>query len=180
MPPRPSDVLAEDPDMKGAARRILSKAAVQIGSTATNKYMRESGPTQAPNTQTGPGSLRIQQSRLARSLRGASFDRAAPEGVFDLSPTNSGAKLTYGSEVPYAAVHEYGLSGSVQVSAHQRTMTEGFGPSTNYPLTVQVSAHQRNMQMPKRPYLEPALEDKMDDVVEMAEEEAFKALFDED
>lgn len=177
MPLRPSDVLAEDPDIKGAARRILANAAVQIGGTATNKYMRESGPTQEPNTQTGPGSLRIQQSRLARSLRGASFDRAAPEGVFDLTPTTSGAKLEYGSEVPYAATHEYG--DRRPVTTKQRGFFWAKYSETDKD-KWKAMALSETLQYPKRQYLEPALDDKIDDVVEMAEEEAFKALFDED
>lgn len=179
MPQRPSDVI-EDPDLTGAARRTLQKGGALIGGTARTTYMRESGPTERGNEQTGPGSLRIQSTRLERSLADKPFDRNAPEGVFDLSPTQSGVKLTYGSEVPYAAVHEYGFEGTVQVESHTRTMTQGFGPASAYPQDVTVRPHPRRMDLPERPYLRPALDDTHDQMAEIAEEEVLNALFDED
>lgn len=178
MPPRPSDVLAEDPDMKGAARRILANAGALIGGTARSKYMRPGGTGDiGPNTQTGPGSLRRQTSRLARSLSDKPFDRNTPEGVFDLTPTNDGARLTYGSEVPYAATHEYGDRRAV--TPRQRGFFWAKYSETDKD-KWKAMALSETLEYPKRPYLEPALDDKMDEVVEMAEEEAFKALFDED
>jgi HK97 gp10 family phage protein len=50
-----------------------------------------------------------------------------------------------GTNVEYAAVQEFGFTGSVSVSAHKRTMTDGFGPDSAYPMTVTVDAHTRRM-----------------------------------
>lgn len=176
MPPRPGDVVG-DPDLSDAAQRALTKGGGLIGGTATTKYMRTGGTNTGPNNQTGPGSLRRATGRLARSLLDKPNDRAASEGIFKITRTQGGASLEYGSEVPYAAAHEHGLDDTVQVSAHQRTQTHVFGRELNEPLTVQVSAHQRHMQMPERPYLGPALEDVIDDVVEIVERETLQELF---
>jgi len=178
MPLRPSDVLNDDPDMRGAARRILANAGAQVGGTARSKYMRSGGTGDiGPNTQTGPGSLRRQTSRLERSLSDKPFDRNAPEGVFDLTPTQDGAKLTYGSEVPYAATHEYGDRRSV-TSKQRRFFWAKYSETDKD--KWKAMALSETLDYPKRPYLEPALDDTMDDVKEMAEEEVFKVLFDED
>jgi len=178
----------EGTDLKEVGRSILGKSAALIGGTATTKYMRSGGTgASVRNSRRGEGTLRRRTGRLARSLTGArsaqlSPDvlRAAPEGIFDLSPTSTGVRLTYGSEVPYAAIHEYesGFASSVQmVSQHTRTMEEGFGPEENYPMEVTVRAHSRRMFMPKRPYLGPALEDQIDEVRSIAEGELVDAIF---
>jgi len=172
-----------DTDFRAVAREVLGDAAARIGGTATTKFMRsKAGTGGGPNNQTGPGSLRQQTSRLARSLRGnrsaqgsAGSIRAAPEGVFDLSPTAQGVKLTYGSKVPYAAVHEYGFSGTVQVSQHTRRQTHAFGREIA-PQTVTVRAHSRQMNIPERPYLLPALRDSLDDVEALAERKIADAI----
>jgi len=180
----------EGTDFRSLARDILGDAAAMVGGTATTKYMRVGGTNVGANEKRGPGTLRRQTGRLARSLTGARSAqvsagalRGAPEGIFDLSPTSSGVKLEYGSEVPYAGIHEYGSGGptSVQfVSQHTRKMTQGFGDSSHYPQTVTVRAFTRVMTMPKRPYLRPALADKIEDVVEVAENKVADAILGRD
>jgi len=171
-----------DTDFRAVAREVLGDAAAQIGSAATTKFMRTGGTGVGANNQSGPGTLRRQTGRLARSLTGARSAqgsagsiRAAPEGVFDLSPTAQGVKLTYGSEVPYAAVHEYGFSGRVQVPQHTREQTHAFGREMA-PQTVTVRAHSRQMNIPERPYLLPALRDSLDDVEALAERKIADAI----
>ena len=177
--PSPKEVLNDGADFESAGRRALGKGAALIGGTATTKYMRTGGTDVGPNNQTGIGSLRRQTGRLARSLTGARSAqptpgslRAAPEGVFDLSPTTGGVRLTYGSEVPYAGVHEDGFSGRVNVHTHTRQQTHVFGRELDSPMTVRVHAHSRMMNMPARPYLEPALGDTIDDIKDIVAEEA--------
>jgi len=50
-----------------------------------------------------------------------------------------------GSNLEYAAVIEFGFTGTVEVSAHKRTMEQGFGPDSEYPKVVTVPAHTRRM-----------------------------------
>jgi len=71
MPTRPSGLINGDADLEAAGRRSLGRGAALIGGTATTKYMRTGGTNVGANNQTGPGSLRRQTGRLARSLTGA-------------------------------------------------------------------------------------------------------------
>jgi hypothetical protein len=173
-----------DADLTSAARKVLRQAAVKIGASATTKFMRTGGTgVSLGNPQSGAGTLRRQSGTLARSLIGArsagaaSALRGGPDSVFDLSPTSKGIQLTYGSRVDYAAVHEYGFSGPVQVGAHRRTMTTGFGPESAYPMDVTVRAHTRQMDIPARPYLQPALVDTVGDIQEITQDTIIDALF---
>jgi phage gpG-like protein len=58
--------------------------------------------------------------------------------------------------VPYAAVHEFGFRGTVQVPAHSRRMTQAFGRPVD-PRQVAVQAHSMRMNIRARPYLRPAI-----------------------
>jgi len=160
---------------------ILQQGGRIIGERAVNEYMRDTGPTDRPNRQMGPGSLRVQRGRLARSLlqtRGTiSGSGGAPESIARIEADNEGGKLVKGSRVPYAAAHEFGLSTTVQVQAHTRTITEAFGnPLPSGPQEVQVQAHSRNMDMPERPYLRPALDDTAQRVTDLASERIVEAF----
>lgn len=187
MPTRPSDLIG-DFDGQAVARRTLSKGVAVIASFATTKYMRGGGGfvgrgTVNPNTQTGPGSLRRQRGTLARSLTGArtaptaSSVRSAPEGIFDLSPTRTGAKLRYGSRVDWAATHEFGDRRAV--TTRQRAFFWARHHETNDDLWKKMALSDE-LRYPERPYLEPALEDALDQVVEIAAEEALDELFGQD
>lgn len=61
-----------------------------------------------------------------------------------------------GTNVEYAKVVEFGFTGTVSVSAHERTMTAGFGPDSAYPMTVTVEAHTRRMDREGNFYLTTA------------------------
>jgi len=52
-----------------------------------------------------------------------------------------------GTNVEYAAVHEFGFTGTVSVDAHKRTMEKGFGDPSQYPMTVTIPAHTRRMDV---------------------------------
>ena len=54
--------------------------------------------------------------------------------------------------IPYAAVHEFGFSGSVQVQSHTRT--SAFGRPTR---AYTVPSYRRSLVVPKRDYLKPAV-----------------------
>jgi phage gpG-like protein len=61
-----------------------------------------------------------------------------------------------GTNVEYAAAQEFGFTGTVQVSAHKRTITEAFGEPLDSPKTVTVQAHTRRMDIPGNFYLTKA------------------------
>jgi len=173
MPQRPSDVL-DDFDGEAVAKRVLQQAATQIGGTATTKFMRAGGTNATGrNTQTGPGSLRRQDSRLARSLLGARNDRSAPEGVFELTPLQGGARLTYGTRVEYAATHEYGDRRAV--TARQEAFFWHRHIETGDDKWKWMALSD-TLTYPERPFLRPALKDQIENIRQVAENEMLKEL----
>ena len=88
--------------------------------------------------------LKVRTGRLRRSIH--------PEWEF--KPGYSGAVV--GTNVEYAAIHEYGFKGDVQVKSFQREMNKAFGRPIS-PRTVTVKAHARNVNLPERSFLRSAL-----------------------
>jgi len=91
----------------------------------------------------GPRPTRL--DRRTGRLRGS----IATEAVMD------GNKIVgrIGSNVVYARIHEQGLVGAVNVRAHMRRTKAG---------AAAVRAHTRRVNMRRRPFLRPALEDNLD------------------
>lgn len=158
-----------------AALRVVDPI---LGATATDRYMGKDlgGRSSKPNPRSGPGTLRKQTGRLARSLtstRGRIANTGgAGEGIARITTEGAVVTLTKGSRVPYAKLHEEG--GTHQVAAHERTITQAFGQPLDPPKTVQVSAHSRTV--PARPYLEPALDDTRDQATKVILDTAVKAM----
>ena len=173
MPPRPSDAIDGTADIQAAAQRGLTKGTRLLAGAATGRFMRRGGTNVGPNNRAGAGTLRRQTGRLARSLIGARQDRGGEEGIFDLSPTNSGVRLTFGSEVPYAAIHEYG--GTQQVTPKQRRFFWAKAIETDAD-KWRAMALSDTLTFPERPYLRPALDRVIGDVVEIVEDEVVKEI----
>ena len=160
---------------------LLQQGASRIGQIAVSKYMRDAGAEAGRGDVTlGPNrtdTLRIVTGRLARSLTGARTDRGAPESINRVRQiTGTAIRLIKGSRVEYAEVHEEGFRGSVDVRPHRRTMTQGFGPDSLYPLDVTVTRHARQMDIPARPYLSPAFEDWLSELRDTAPPALRKAI----
>jgi len=107
--------------------------------------------------------LRVRTGRLRRSIH--------PE--WDFRQGYSGA--TVGTNVEYAAIHEYGFSGSVQVKSFQREMTKAFGKPIS-PTQVTVRAHTRNINMPERSFLRSTLREMNSEIVEGLQKAVTKEL----
>lgn len=58
-----------------------------------------------------------------------------------------------GTNIDYAAIHNYGFSGTIQIPAHQRVVTHAFGKKLKQPVTANVKAHSKKMEMPKREFM---------------------------
>lgn len=71
---------------------------------------------------------------------------------------------TVGTNVEYAAGHEYGFKGQVSVKAHMRMIKQAFGKSIT-PRLVQVRAHPREMDLPERSFLRSALRDMQPEIM---------------
>ncbi|OUS51464.1 phage virion morphogenesis protein [Shewanella sp. SACH] len=62
-------------------------------------------------------------------------------------------QVRIGSPLPYAAVHQDGFSGAVQVDAHTRLITQAFGKALAFPVYQSVGAFSRLMNIPQREFL---------------------------
>lgn len=58
-----------------------------------------------------------------------------------------------GSALAYAGVHQDGFSGTVQVPAHLRSITQAFGKALKSPVSQSVGAFTRQMEIPQRQFL---------------------------
>lgn len=81
--------------------------------------------------------------------------------------TASDMSVSVGTNVKYAAVHEYGFHGAVSVKAHLRTVRKVFGRPVA-PTVQNVKTHSRQMNLPERSFLrsalremEPEIQDKL-------------------
>jgi len=61
-----------------------------------------------------------------------------------------------GSSLEYAAIIEYGYTGTQKVQAHRRTITQAFGEELDQPLVVSVEAHTRRVDREGHFYLTKA------------------------
>jgi phage gpG-like protein len=127
---------------RGRNTRPLLNAVGQIGVDAVEGNFAEQGrPTRwkplkrpRPNGRTGP--ILTLWSRLRRSMH----YQVAGEAV------------RIGTNVPYAAAHNQGFRGRVQVPAHTRRITRAFGRRIE-PTEARVRAHTRRMFLPRREFL---------------------------
>jgi phage gpG-like protein len=71
------------------------------------------------------------------------------------------AWIDIGTDLKYGAVHELGFKGNVFISGHYREITQAFGRRIK-PTEVAVRSHVRSVNIPKRPFLKPALEEVED------------------
>ncbi len=77
---------------------------------------------------------------------------------YEIGRKGKNATLDVGSfAVPYAAIHEFGFKGAVQIREHRRLQTHFWGVKQDLPKRVVVRQHGRNVDVRARPYLRPAL-----------------------
>lgn len=92
----------------------------------------------------------------------------------------SGVHATEGTNVRYAAIHEYGFDGTVPVAAHVRKVASrsvGKGKKQTLQGIAFVSAHTRHVVMPERSFLRSTLREwtpKINDDLRKAALEALK------
>lgn len=65
------------------------------------------------------------------------------------------------SDVEYAAVHEFGFSGTVNVREHTRNITQAFGRPIE-PTVITVRAHDREMSVREKRFFRDPIADEVD------------------
>ncbi|WP_051284385.1 phage virion morphogenesis protein [Desulforegula conservatrix] len=96
-------------------------------------------------------------------------DRALKEGGQTLSDKGrlknsitsqvSGNSVIVGTNVKYAAIHQFGFNGRISIKAHQRKVTQAFGKKLKFPVWASIRAHQARMFMVDRQFLPTSLEE---------------------
>lgn len=71
---------------------------------------------------------------------------------------NNNLVIQIGTNVEYAAAHEFGFNGTVNVPAHDRVVRKVFGRSVEERV-ANVRAHARKMNLRERPFLGPGVQD---------------------
>lgn len=78
-----------------------------------------------------------------------------------------------GTNVKYAAAHEYGYKGNVTVPSHERTITKAFGRSLNGSVRFTVGSYRMKMNLPERSFLRTGLNDNIKRITETFKQKIF-------
>jgi phage gpG-like protein len=89
--------------------------------------------------------------------------------------TATSVEATVGTNLSYAAVHEYGFSGQETVRAHMRNITQAFGKPIT-PTQIRVNGFSRHVNMPARSFLRSGLEDRRGAIIAALEQAVATAV----
>jgi phage gpG-like protein len=120
--------------LKRAVARGMKRGTLLIAGAVQTERLTGKGPFPVAQQRLG-----VRSGRLRRSVRGT-----APQIQGDTVTTS------IGSNVKYAAAHEFGFKGTVTVKAHEVTIKKLFGRKLKTPLRFSRLAHQRNVTIPER------------------------------
>lgn len=90
--------------------------------------------------------------------------------------TATGIRATVGTNVAYAAIHEYGFDGTQTVRAHMRQITRAFGRPLAASVMVSVGGFERHVNMPERSFLRSALAERRPAILAALEAAVAKAV----
>jgi phage gpG-like protein len=90
--------------------------------------------------------------------------------------TDDAVMASVGTNVRYAAAHEYGFDGPVTVKAHIRRAALIGVDRAGARGEVYVRSHTRHMRLPERSFLRSELRDRADEIRESLREAALKAV----
>jgi hypothetical protein len=123
-----------------ALTRALTQASLEITGQAVKLRFTGKGPFPPAQNKLG-----VRSGRLRRSIRVTKPQANLRTGEISLS---------YGSNVAYFKIHEFGFTGPVQVKGHTRrgrnTKAGKAAKNAPAPATHQVRAHQRQVKVPAR------------------------------
>jgi len=124
--------------VQGEMRKTIERLAIQL----TGKIKSEKLSGQVLNVRTGT---------LRRSIS------------YQIQQTGTDTIAKIGTNVKYAAAHEYGFNGTASVRNHVRNITQAFGKQIN-PVMVQVKAHNRKMNIKENSFARSALNEMQKDI----------------
>lgn len=136
--------------MQGQGSLAAMQEIGRYGKTSTQFRFRD---------QRGPDGARWLQSQAARERGGQTLrntNRLFRSFTWRATP----GEASWGTNVVYARVHQYGIAENVNVRAHTRMVRQRYGEGASSTRRVQVRAHQRPMLMHRRPFLGFSLADR--------------------
>lgn len=92
--------------------------------------------------------LNVRTGRLRRSI-----------SVTKGQANQDGYSVTVGTNVKYAAAHEYGFNGTVTVPAHMRMVRTAWGRPVRAPTQHMVRQHSRRLNLPERSFARSSYEE---------------------
>ena len=81
-----------------------------------------------------------------------------------------------GTNVEYAAFHEYGFNGAQSVREHIRTIKMAFGKMLKEPKKIVIGAHTRHVDYKGKSFLRTALQDQHEEIVTALNEAVKEAM----
>lgn len=84
---------------------------------------------------------------------------------YALMIADKGLTAQVGTNLVYAAIHEYGFDGMESVRAHQRRVTQAFGHPLKFAVWANVGPFSRHMKMPERSFLRSSLRENRDKII---------------
>jgi phage gpG-like protein len=146
------------------AASIIARLKERLQKLQPNNEIVKTALVQAGIIISGEAKLNIRRQglidtgRLLNSLR------------YEVEQDNVKAMLRVGSfGVPYAAVHEFGYRGTVNIRGHRRLMVKVFGKPVD-PREIDVKPHSRFVNIPERAYLRPAVQKHLPRISELLRE----------
>jgi phage gpG-like protein len=115
----------------------------------------------------------IQEDELSGQMLAVRSGSLKSSIDLQIDQASDGISATVYSDSKYADAHEYGFTGTVDVKASLRRITEAFGRPISEK-TINVRAYRRRMELPERSFMRSALED-MDPEIRDAVEAALLA-----
>ena len=88
----------------------------------------------------------------------------------------SGIVGRVGTNVEYAAFHEYGFNGAQSVREHMRTIKMAFGKMLKEPKKIVIGAHTRHVDYKGKSFLRTALQDQHEEIVTALNEAVKEAM----
>lgn len=150
-----------DKVLQAKLERSLGTLPVVLGNEAVNwtkqNFRRQGWPGQ---------SFQAWKPRKANAKRNAGRGILIDSGRLSRSPrliSTGPLRATFGTDVPYAAAHNNGFTGTVNVKAHKRNKigtvrvstgkTGVFGKKKTITGVGDIKAHQRSMRLPRRRFI---------------------------
>ena len=106
----------------------------------------------------GPDGKAWEQSARARREKGQTLSLTA-RLKNSINYRVGDDSVSVGTSVSYAAVHQLGFTGTVQIGAHERRIRQAFGRMLKKPKKIAVKSHAAKRNIPARPFLPMTLEE---------------------